>query len=167
MRSRRDLPFLCDARTSVREGSKSFAVLQFATMPFVESRARVRYKETDQMGIAHHSNYLVWFEIGRTDLCRATGFSYSAIEERHYLLVVTDIACRYRIPYRYDEEVLIRTSVASAASRIMTFAYELYDAKGEVLHATGSSSHIWLDRNTRRPVRADDAIMKAFAPWVV
>lgn len=135
-------------------------------MPFVESRARVRYKETDQMGIAHHSNYLVWFEIGRTDLCRATGLPYDAIEEQGYLLVVTDIACRYRTPYRYDEEVLIRTSVASAASRIMTFAYDLYDGKGEVLHATGSSSHIWLDRTTRRPVRAGVGIMKGFEPWI-
>ena len=51
-------------------------------MPFVESRTRVRYKETDQMGIAHHSNYIVWFEIGRTDLCRATGFTYREIEDR-------------------------------------------------------------------------------------
>ena len=132
----------------------------------VESRVRVRYKETDQMGIAHHSNYLVWFEIGRTDLCRATGFPYDEIERRGYILVVTDIGCRYRTPYRYDEEVLIRTSVSEAASRAMRFAYELYDAGGAQLHASGHSAHLWLDAKSRKPVRADVEVMKAFAPWL-
>lgn len=132
----------------------------------VESRVRVRYKETDQMGIAHHSNYLVWFEIGRTDLCRATGFPYDEIERRGYILVVTDIGCRYRTPYRYDDEVLIRTSVSEAASRAMKFAYELYDAGGEQLRASGHSAHLWLDAQSRKPVRADAEVMKAFAPWL-
>jgi len=132
----------------------------------VESRTRVRYKDTDQMGIAHHSNYIVWFEIGRTDLCRATGITYADIEARGFLLVVTDIACRYRTPYRYDDEVLVRTSVASSASRIMKFAYELYDAKGETIHALGSTSHMWLDKVTRRPSRAPEDVMKAFAAFL-
>jgi acyl-CoA thioester hydrolase len=135
-------------------------------LKYVESRVRVRYKETDQMGIAHHSNYLVWFEIGRTDLCRATGFPYNEIESRGFILVVTEISCRFRVPYRYDEEVLIRTSVAEAASRAMRFAYELYDATGRELRANGSSSHLWLDRESRRPVRADAEVRKAFQPWL-
>jgi acyl-CoA thioester hydrolase len=128
-----------------------------------ESRVRVRYKETDQMGIAHHSNYIVWFEIGRTDLCRATGFPYSEIEARGRILVVTEITCRYRIPYRYDDEVVIRTSVAESGSRRMTFAYELRDASGEKLHATGTSSHVWVDMATRRPTIGDADVMAAFA----
>ncbi|HEX7707803.1 MAG TPA: thioesterase family protein [Thermoanaerobaculia bacterium] len=135
-------------------------------MRFVESRVRVRYKETDQMGIAHHSNYLVWFEIGRTDLCRATGISYSDIEQRGYLLVVTGISCRYRTPFRYDDEVVIRTSVGEVASRSIRFAYELYDAGGSELRADGSTSHLWLNRETRRPVRADAEVMKAFEPYL-
>lgn len=135
-------------------------------MPHVESRTRVRYKETDQMGIAHHSNYIVWFEIGRTDLCRATGFSYRDIEARGLILVVTEITCRYRAPYRYDEEVVIRTSVAEAASRAMKFAYELVDAAGARVHATGHSMHVWVDRETRRPTTADAEVMKAFAPYL-
>ena len=69
------------------------------------------------MGIAHHANYIVWFEIGRTDLCRATGFPYNEIEARGFILVVTDMQCRYRVPYRYDSEVVIRTTVAELASR--------------------------------------------------
>jgi acyl-CoA thioester hydrolase len=120
----------------------------------------VRYKETDQMGIAHHSNYIVWFEIGRTDLCRETGFPYVEIEKRGFLLVVTDIGCRYRTPFRYDDEVLIRTSVTTIASRAIRFGYELYG--GVELRATGSSSHMWVDRVTRKPARADAEVMRAF-----
>ncbi|MGZ4778544.1 MAG: acyl-CoA thioesterase [Thermoanaerobaculia bacterium] len=133
---------------------------------FVESRTRVRYKETDQMGIAHHSNYVVWFEIGRTDFCRVTGITYREIEARGMLLVVTEIGCRYRTPFAYDDEVLIRTSVAEAASRSLTFSYELFDAKAETLKASGFSTHLWLDRETRRPVIADREVMKAFEPWM-
>ena len=135
-------------------------------MRYVESRTRVRYKDTDRMAIAHHANYLVWFEIGRTDLCRATGISYFDIESRGYLLVVTEIQCRYLTPFQYDDEVLIRTSVAATASRSMKFGYELYDGQGAQLRATGISSHLWLDRTTRRPTRADAEVMKAFAPFL-
>ena len=141
-------------------------MLQFAAVRHAESRVRVRYKETDQMGIAHHSNYVVWFEIGRTDLCRLTGFPYTEIENRGFLLVVTEIGCRYRTPFRYDDEVLIRTSVASAASRAIRFSYELYDGTGTDLRATGFSAHMWLDRETRKPARADADVMRAFEPFL-
>lgn len=130
----------------------------------MESRVRVRYKETDQMGIAHHSNSIVWFEIGRTDLCRDAGIPYSAIEARGFLLVVTEVCCRYRIPFRYDEEVIIRTTLAETASRALKFGYELSDLAGE-LRATGFSSHMWVDRTSRRPVRAPADLMDAFARW--
>jgi acyl-CoA thioester hydrolase len=132
----------------------------------VESRVRVRYKETDQMGIAHHSNYVVWFEIGRTDLCRETGISYAEIERRGYILVVSEVKCRFRVPYLYDAEVLIRTTVAEAASRGLTFGYELLDGTGKTVHATGNTSHLWLDRKSRKPVRADEEVMRAFAPYL-
>src|SRR4051794_13753416 len=131
---------------------------------FIESRTRVRYAETDQMSIAHHANYIVRFEIGRTDLCRATGISYREIEERGYLLVVVEVGCRYVTPFRYDDEVVIRTSVAEAASRSMKFAYELLDSEGNV-HATGFSRHFWVDAKTRRPARADEEVMRVFAEF--
>jgi acyl-CoA thioester hydrolase len=139
-------------------------VLECARLRFTESRVRVRYKETDQMGIAHHANYLVWFEIGRTDLCRETGFPYGEIEARGYILVVTEIGCKYRHSFFYDDEVRIRTSVAEWGSRGLKFAYELY--RGEELRASGFTSHIWVDRETRKPVRADDDVARAFAPFV-
>ncbi|HVT45844.1 MAG TPA: thioesterase family protein [Thermoanaerobaculia bacterium] len=130
--------------------------------PHVETRVRVRYKETDQMGIAHHANYLVWFELGRTDLCREVGVSYRAIEDDGFLLVVTEVQCRYRIPYRYDDEVLIRTSVGRNASRSLRFDYRLLDAGGSIIHAEGSSSHLWLDHVTRRPVSGPRELITAF-----
>ena len=135
-------------------------------MNFVESRVRVRYKETDQMGIAHHSNYIVWFEIGRTDLCRATGFPYAEIERRGFLLVVTEVTCRFRVPFGYDDEVVIRTSVAEAGSRMFRFAYELRNAAGDTVHASGSSTHLWLDKASRKPTRADPEVMRAFEPYL-
>jgi acyl-CoA thioester hydrolase len=118
------------------------------------------------MGIAHHANYIVWFEIGRTDLCRAAGFPYSKIEERGRILVVTEVGCRFRIPYRYDDEVLIRTSVHDSASRSMSFSYELLNGSGDMVHATGFSAHLWLDKESRKPVRADQDAMKAFEPYL-
>lgn len=132
-----------------------------------ESRVRVRYKETDQMGIAHHANYLPWFEIGRTDLCRLLGTSYREIEERGLLLVVAEIGCRYRTPYRYDDEVVIRTTVEMASSRGMRFRYELFDASGGTLHASGFTSHIWLDAATRRPTAIRGEMLQKFAAIAV
>ena len=117
------------------------------------------------MAIVHHANYIIWFEIGRTDLCRATGFTYKQIEERGLILVVTEVNCRYRAPYRYDEEVVIRTSISECLSRMMKFGYELWDGAGERLHATGTSSHVWVSRDTRRPVLADEEVMQAFERW--
>lgn len=131
-------------------------------MPYVqESSLRVRYAETDQMGIAHHANYLAWFEIGRTDLCREAGTSYREIESSGYLLVVADVHCRYRLPFRYDDEVRIRTSVQRNTSRTMVFSYELTGSSGMV-HATGETHHVWVDRETRRPVVAPAALRTAF-----
>ena len=118
------------------------------------------------MAIAHHAEYLVWFEIGRTDFCRAAGMTYREIEERGSLLVVVEIGCRYVVPFRYDDEVLIRTSLAESASRSLKFGYELRDGSGETLHATGFSRHVWLDRETRRPGRADDEVVRRFAAFL-
>ena len=115
------------------------------------------------MGIAHHANYLPWFEIGRTDLCRLLGTSYREIEERGLLLVVAEIGCRYRTPYRYDDEVVIRTTVEMASSRGMRFRYELFDASGETLHASGFTAHIWLDAATRKPTAIRGEMLQVFA----
>ena len=136
------------------------------TYRYIESRTRVRYKDTDQMGIAHHSNYIVWFEVGRTDLCREVGLTYREIEESGFLLVVVEIECRYRTPYRYDEEVLIRTAIENAGSRSMRFRYELRSIDGHDVRATGSSLHYWLDRETRKPVVAPLRLFQPFEQFL-
>ena len=127
----------------------------------VESRVRVRYKETDQMGIAHHSNYVVWFEIGRTDLCRRVGVRYAEIEARGFVLVVTEMNCRFQRPFLYDDEVVMRTRISELNSRGIRFAYELLNLSGEC-HARGTTSHIWLDRVTRRPVMPPEDLAAPF-----
>lgn len=132
---------------------------------FVETRTRVRYKETDQMGIVHHSNYFVWFEMGRTALCLEAGIAYRDIEAAGFVLVVTEAACRYRRPFQYDDEVVIRTSISEGGSRSLRFAYELRKAGSEEIHATGSTAHFWVDSKTRRPVVAPDSILLAFRPF--
>lgn len=134
---------------------------------FVETRTRVRYKETDQMGIVHHSNYFVWFEMGRTALCLEAGIAYRDIEAAGFVLVVTEAACRYRRPFQYDDEVVIRTSISEGGSRSLRFAYELRKAGSEEIHATGSTAHFWVDSKTRRPVVAPDSILLAFRPFFI
>ncbi len=135
--------------------------------PTVESRLRVRYKDTDQMGIAHHSNHVVWFEIGRTDLCREAGLEYKRIEELGWILVVTEIGCRYRGPFRYDDEVLVRTRIDDASTRLIRFAYQLVHAESGEPRAEGFSAHVWLDRTTRRPRAATADVFDHFRAFRV
>ncbi len=117
------------------------------------------------MGIAHHSNYIVWFEIGRTDLCRAVGLTYREIEERGHLMVVTEVGCSYRRSYGYDQEVLIRTSLGRIASRAFRFDYGLFDETGEQRYASGFSSHMWVDRTSRKPIAVRGEILDRFNAW--
>src|ERR1700743_3416622 len=94
--------------------------------PIVETRFRVRYAETDQMGVVYYANYYVWMEIGRVEYVRSRGVSYKDLEEKEGLfLAVIESQCRYLAPARYDQEIVIETSVASANSRVIEFAYEI------------------------------------------
>jgi acyl-CoA thioester hydrolase len=109
----------------------------------VDARVRVRYAETDQMGIVYYANYLVWMEIGRAEYCRAVGVSYRDMEvEDGILLTVAEASCRYLAPARYDDEVLVRTSIAGAHPRLVRFSYEMIAADGGRCLATGETKHI-------------------------
>jgi acyl-CoA thioester hydrolase len=109
---------------------------------------RVRYAETDQMGVVYHANYLVWFEVGRVELMRALGVEYKRMEiEDDCQIVVADLRCRYHHPARYDEVLRVRTRIAESKNRVIRFAYELFrDADGQLL-ATGETTHIVCGRN--------------------
>jgi acyl-CoA thioester hydrolase len=118
---------------------------------FYPHRTRVRYAETDQMGIVHHSVYAVWFEAARTAFSRAVGFPYSEWERRGVLLMVSDLICRFRRPARYDDEVTVSVRVAEAVSRRVVFEYRVTDPGGELL-AEGETRHLAVDRASGRPI---------------
>jgi acyl-CoA thioester hydrolase len=122
-------------------------------MPPVETRIRVRYAETDQMGVVYHANYLVWMEIGRVEFWRAAGLRYRDMErEDGILLVVAEANCRYQSPAFYDEEVVIRTTLGEAAPRMVRFDYELLAAEDNRLLATAYTKHVFCGRD-RRPIK--------------
>ncbi len=111
-------------------------------MAFIcESRFRVRYAETDQMGMVYYANYLVWMEVGRTDYCRECGFSYRELElgEQAYLTVAA-ANCRYLAPARYDDEILVETGITRLKTRIVEFSYKI--KMGSTLLAEGRTLHV-------------------------
>jgi acyl-CoA thioester hydrolase len=121
-----------------------------------ETRLRVRYAETDQMGVVYYANYLVWMEVGRVEYCKAQGFEYKQMElEDGVFLAVAEARCRYASPARFDEEVIIRTWVEQANPRMARFGYEMRLAADGRKLATGETKHIFLGRDLR-PCRLPD-----------
>jgi acyl-CoA thioester hydrolase len=124
-------------------------------MNSVEARVRVRYAETDQMGVVYHANYLIWMEVGRVEYWRASGLRYRDMEQDGILLVVAEANCRYRSPALYDEEIVIETKIAEINARMMRFDYEMRamteDGSPRVI-ATGYTKHIFCGRD-RKPAR--------------
>ncbi len=119
--------------------------------PHVDARIRVRYAESDQMGVVYHANYLVWFEVGRTEFLRQRGFRYRDLEREHGIfLAVAEARCRYLAPVHYDDEVIVRTRVFRSRRRLVTFHYQVLQVEGEALLAEGETSHVVLNRD-RRP----------------
>jgi acyl-CoA thioester hydrolase len=115
-----------------------------------ETEIRVRYAETDKMGIVHHSNYLIWFEAGRSDLCRARGFSYKAMEEQdNALMVVAESYVRYKSPAFYEDVLTVRTQVAEVRSRSIRFIYEIVRESDGTLVAEGETLHLVTDQNKK------------------
>lgn len=124
-----------------------------------ELEVRVRYAETDQMGVAHHASYLVWFEAGRTEFIRSRGRSYAQIEADGWLLVVVEARCRYLRPARYDDVLIVRTSLGAFGPATLAFEYEVVRrTDGEVL-ARGTTLHAAIDR-TGRPRRIPEEIRR-------
>ncbi|MHB8503547.1 MAG: acyl-CoA thioesterase [Candidatus Acidiferrales bacterium] len=115
-----------------------------------DATVRVRYAETDQMGVVYHANYLVWFEVGRVELIRALGIEYKRMEkEDDCHIVVADVHCRYQHSAKYDEVLRIRTRITESRNRIVKFSYEVFrDADGKLL-ATAETTHIICGSNGR------------------
>jgi acyl-CoA thioester hydrolase len=111
-----------------------------------ETRVRVRYAETDQMGVVYHSNHLIWFEVGRVEFMRQMGFSYRDMErDDGRFIAVAEVTCRYRAPAYYDEEIVVRTRLKTVRDSVIVFTYELSRAENGTLLAEGETTHIVTD----------------------
>ena len=123
---------------------------------------RVRYAETDQMGVVYYANYLVWFEVGRTDLLRSAGWSYREMELDGVSLPVIEAHCTYRESAKYDDEIEVRTSGAMLSKVRVEFTYEVVRAADQALLARGSTVHASLDR-AGRPCRMPERVRHLLA----
>ncbi len=116
-----------------------------------ETRLRVRYAETDQMGVVYYANHFVWMEVGRVALCKACGFNYRDMErEDGVYLAVAEATCRYRSPVRFDDEVIVKTWIEEANARVVIFHYEMREAAEDRLLATGMTRHVFVNREMQR-----------------
>jgi acyl-CoA thioester hydrolase len=123
----------------------------------VTTEIRVRYAETDQMNVVYYANYLVWFEIGRTEFLRTTGLTYERLEKDHgCILPVAESRCRYRLPAHYDDRILIETRAATVRGPLVKFAYRIFRANSNAsenereLLAEGETTHVACDRQMKR-----------------
>ncbi len=127
-----------------------------------ESRLRVRYAETDQMGVVYHANHFIWFEIGRVDFMRQLGFTYRDMERDHGCFIpVVDARCRYKAPARYDDEIIVRTHLRNVRESMIHFGYELLRAGDHELLAEGETMHMILD-SEMKPAKLPEKYVKAF-----
>ena len=111
-----------------------------------ETKVRVRYAETDQMGVVYHANYFIWFEVGRVELLRQLGFSYRDMEKNDQCFIaVVDARCRYKAPARYDDELSVRTQVKNYRDSLIHFGYEIFRVSDGTLLALGETTHIVTD----------------------
>ena len=121
----------------------------------------VRYSETDQMGVVHHANYLVWFEVARVGLCAKSGYDYPGVERAGYRILVTEAELRYHRAARYGDHVEVEVWLQRLESRGLRFFYEVR-RDGERL-ATGRTHHLWIEAASGRPLRIPSPWREAFA----
>jgi len=126
------------------------------------SRVRVRYAETDTMGVVYYANYLVWFEVARTDVLRQAGWSYREMEADGYMLPVLEANCVYRQPARYDDEIDVKATGALVSAVRVKFVYDVVRAADDVLLASGYTVHASIDRSGR-PCRLPDRVRQLLA----
>ena len=119
--------------------------------PMAETRVRVRYAETDQMGVVYHANYLVWFEVGRVEFIRHLGLDYKSMEQDEgALIAVVEATARYKAPARYDDELLVRTTLAGVRGSLVRFRYAVVRATDEMLLCEGETVHVVVVRDMKK-----------------
>jgi len=117
-----------------------------------ETELRVRYEETDQMGVVYYSNYLVWFEVSRAEYIRSLGTSYKEFERHGVNIVVAEAYCKYELPARYDDIIIIRTNLTEVRSRSLKYTYKVLRKVDRKLLASGYTAHVFVGRNGK-PVK--------------
>lgn len=124
-----------------------------------EARLRVRYAETDKAGVVYHSNFIVWFEVGRVELMRELGLRYADLERDHDChIAVVDLKVRYKAPARYDDEILIRTALTSVRGSFMHFRYEVLREEDQTMLAEGETTHIVVDGKFERTTLPEEYV---------
>jgi acyl-CoA thioester hydrolase len=119
--------------------------------PASEARVRVRYAETDQMGVVYHSNYLIWFEVGRVEFIRQLGLDYKRMEEEEGCgISVVDVHARYRVPARYDDELVIETRLLAARGAVVKFGYRILRVGDGVLLCEGETMHVCVGMDMKK-----------------
>jgi acyl-CoA thioester hydrolase len=131
-------------------------------MPSSITALRVRYADTDQMGVVYYANYLIWFEVARTDLLRTLGWTYREMEAAGFLLPVVEAHCDYKRPARYDEEIEVRTTGRLCSPVRMEFSYDVILKSTDALAASGRTVHASIGRDGK-PCRLPDRVREAFA----
>jgi len=128
-----------------------------------ETRVRVRYAETDQMGVVYHANYLVWLEVARVAFCKHIGFDYKRMEEDDGVVIaVVEAHCRYVSPARFDDEIIVALTVAESTTKLLRFAYDLRNAADNRKVASGETLHLYLSRENFRPIRLPEKYHAGF-----
>jgi acyl-CoA thioester hydrolase len=118
--------------------------------PASETRVRVRYAETDQMGVVYHSNYLIWFEVGRVEFIRQMGLDYRQMEAEGCNIAVVDVHARYREPARYDDELVIETRLLAARGIVVKFGYRILRVGDGALLCEGETMHVCVGRDMKK-----------------
>ena len=127
-----------------------------------ETQLRVQYYETDQMGVVHHSNYIRYFEIGRTDLMRRMGLCYKNLEDSGTVMPITNVEVRYLYPAYYDDIICIKSFIKELPKARIVFNYEIYNAQGKLL-ADGSTTLAFVNKETGRPQRAPEKMIQTLS----
>ena len=127
----------------------------------VETKLRVRYAETDQMGVVYYANYLVWMEVSRAEYCRVSGTRYRDMEQDGIMLAVVEAKCRYHSPALYDEEVRVESWITLAHPRMLSFAYEMTEVSSGRRLATGETKHVFCARD-HKPMKLPEKYRSVF-----
>lgn len=112
-----------------------------------ETKIKVRYAETDQMGVVYHSNYLVWFEVGRTEFISATGVSYSDMEKNDILIPVVEVNCKYAGSAKYEDEIIVKTWIKELSPAKVIFEYNILKENDDKIIVRGSTTHVFVNRD--------------------